>query len=481
MRINFVGSSYVFPSASFDTQRSINCYPDKSETQTSKDAYILAPTPGKKLYLTLPVSPIRGFYTTSNGRAFAVAYNTLYEIFSDSTYTPRGTISTYTGNISMADNGFELIVVDGSVDGWILNLGTGVFAQIDTGGAGAGFLGATTVCFLAGYFICNQPDSGVYFWSASYDGLTWDAADFANAEGSPDNLTALVTLHQQVALLGANTTQFIYNAGTSPDPFQNIQGVFMEYGCNSPFSVQQCYNTIFWIGSDKSGQDMVWMANGYNPQKISTVAIEHYLDQYDTTTATSYSYQEDGHYFYAINLDGAPTTLVYDITLEQWHERAFWNISLGDWQRDKAQFHVVAFGNHLVSDSQNGNIYQQSASINDDNGDLIRRQRTFPYVKDDLEYLFFKTLQIDMQVGVGLGSGNNQNTDPQAMLEWSDDAGNTWSNEYWSPIGKVGEYLTRVIWRRLGRGRYRVFRVTIDANIPVWMIAAYLDVEKGIA
>ena len=206
-----------------------------------------------------------------------------------------------------------------------------------------------------------------------------------------------------------------------------------------------------------------------------TVAIEHYLDQYDTTTATSYSYQEDGHYFYAINLDGAPTTLVYDITLEQWHERAFWNISLGDWQRDKAQFHVVAFGNHLVSDSQNGNIYQQSASINDDNGDLIRRQRTFPYVKDDLEYLFFKTLQIDMQVGVGLGSGNNQNTDPQAMLEWSDDAGNTWSNEYWSPIGKVGEYLTRVIWRRLGRGRYRVFRVTIDANIPVWMIAAYLD------
>ena len=47
--------------------------------------------------------------------------------------------------------------------------------------------------------------------------------------------------------------------------------------------------------------------------------------------------------------------------------------------------------------------------------------------------------------------------------------------------GKVGEYLTRVIWRRLGRGRYRVFRVTIDANIPVWMIAAYLDVEKGIA
>jgi hypothetical protein len=40
--------------------------------------------------------------------------------------------------------------------------------------------------------------------------------------------------------------------------------------------------------------------------------------------------------------------------------------------------------------------------------------------------------------------------DPQVMLRWSDDGGHTWSNEHWSPIGKIGAYGHRTFWRRLG-------------------------------
>ena len=40
--------------------------------------------------------------------------------------------------------------------------------------------------------------------------------------------------------------------------------------------------------------------------------------------------------------------------------------------------------------------------------------------------------------------------DPQVMLRWSDDGGHTWSNEHWSPIGKIGVYGQRTFWRRLG-------------------------------
>jgi len=481
MKIPFVGPSYVYRSVNFDSQRAINCYPAKSKTGTSKSQFIMCPTPGKTEYLTLPLQPIRGFYITSAGRAFAVAYDMLYEVLEDSEYTPRGQISTYTGNVSMSDNGLELIIVDGSPDGWILDLSSGTFTQIDTSGAGVGFLGAVTVCFIGGYFLCNEPDSGIYFISNIYDGLTWDALDFANAEGSPDNLVAVVNVHQQVALIGSNTVEFLVDTGASPFPLEVVQGVFLEYGCTAPFSVQQSANTIFWVGSDKSGANIVWMADGYQPRRISTEAIEAYLSRYDTSNTSSYSYQEDGHYFYVLNISGAPTTLVYDITIDQWHERGFWNVNVGAYQADRALFHVFAFGKHLVSDRETGVIYEQSLNYTQDNGNLIRRQRTMPYFYDDLEYLYFSFFQIDMQTGVGTNTGSNENVNPQAILDWSDDGGHSWSNEIYTSIGALGDYIARVIFRRLGRSRQRVFRVTIMADIPVYMIAAHIKVEKGLA
>jgi len=183
--------------------------------------------------------------------------------------------------------------------------------------------------------------------------------------------------------------QFIYNRGETVDPFDNVPGVFMEYGATAPFSVEQCANTIFWVGQDKSGANVVWMAEGYNPSRISTEAIEYYLSLYDTTQINSYSYQENGHYFYILNVKGAPTSIVYDISQKSWHERAAWNSASGQWERDRANSHVFMFGKHLVADLEDGRIYQQSLSFNDDDGTLIRRTRTFPYFTDDLEYLYF--------------------------------------------------------------------------------------------
>ncbi len=478
MRINFVGPSYQYVTTSFDNQRSINLFPIKSETGTSKDQYMLCPTPGRALFCELAGEPIRGEYTTSD-RAFAVAYDTLYEIFSDGTTTVRGTLDTFSGNVSMADNGLELMIVDGTpTGGWILTLDTNVYQQITA----PGFEGAKTVTFVGGYFLINRPDTGIYQISEPYDGLTWDPTMFANAEGSPDNLICVVTVHQQTFLIGGNTIQVVVNTGASPFPFESVQGVFIEYGASAAFSVQQVANTIFWAGNDKSGANVIWMAEGYSPRRISTTAIENYLSRYNITNATSYSYQENGHYFYSINIPGAPTSLLYDITEEQWHERAVWNPASGFFERDRANFHMYAFGKHLVSDYENGNIYDQSVSYNDDDGTLIKRTRILPYFTDDLEFLYFTEFQIDMQTGVGLGYDvNPANTNPRITLRWSDDSGNTWSTELSVPIGKVGEYSTRAIWRRLGRSRFRIWEVSVIANVPVNMIAAHQKVTKGYA
>ena len=66
------------------------------------------------------------------------------------------------------------------------------------------------------------------------------------------------------------------------------------------------------------------------------------------------------------------------------------------------------------------------------------------------------------------------------MIRWSDDGGHTWSREHWTSAGKQGNYRARVILRRCGRSRDRIWEVVVsDPNYPWALIAAYLDVIQG--
>jgi hypothetical protein len=69
--------------------------------------------------------------------------------------------------------------------------------------------------------------------------------------------------------------------------------------------------------------------------------------------------------------------------------------------------------------------------------------------------------------------------DPQALLSWSVDGGHTWSNDHSTSMGKLGQYLTRMIWRRLGAARNRTFRVAVTAAVKKVLIGCYMDFEKG--
>jgi len=489
----FVGPSYVYRSKNFDVQRSVNVFPVKSETGTSKNIGGMQGTPGISTFLTFPKFPVRGGINV-NGRVFWVAGNGFYEIFSDSTYILRGTLTTSTGNISIDTNGNQICVVT-DPDGFIFNLTTNVFSQITD----SYYLGAVTVTFIDGYFMFNKPDSQVYFLSALYDGTTGDVLDFASAEGLPDQLIAIKNVHQQGWLFGATTIQVVENTGAADFPYQTIHGSLIQYGLASPYGVCTTSNVVYWIGQDNDGNGVVWTASGYQPRRISTHAIETYLAQYSSyiSNALMYSYQEEGHWFIVLRVPNMPTALVFDPELEQWHERGYW--SNGAYSLPRQNSHVYAFGKHLCGDYQNGNLYEQSMDIYDDDGQPIRRLRTAPYITDDpLYYIYFKQFWLDMQTGVGsdgppvygggfdagfdsgfdIGSSLDPSTHPQICLRWTDD-GYNWSSEYFTSAGKIGEYSTRALWNRLGRGRQRAFEVTYTPATPVFWIAAHVDVEKG--
>lgn len=475
-QIPFIGPSYVYEDLEFDAQRSVNLMLMKSESETSKDVGAMVGTPGLVEFCDTGYNRIRGGLKTK-GRVFVCAANKVIEIYEDGTQSVRGTINSTNGFVSMASNGSEVCLVDGA-EGWILTLSDNSFNQI----TGGGWSGADTVTFIDGYFIFNDPQTGKYYISALYSGATIDALEFATAEGGPDDLVGVASLRRDLWLFGENTIEVAQNTGDADFPFQRVQGAFIEYGCVSKGTIAKAANTLFWVSADEQGQGMVFMTEGYGPRKISTNAVDEALQSYrDLSEAWAYTYQEKGTYYYCLNFASANTTWVYDVNLDQWHERAYFNVNTGQYERHRGNVHIYAFGKHLIGDYENGKIYEQKLSYYDDAGTPIRRMRTCPHLADGGEdQLFHERLTLIMKTGVGLNDGEDEDVTPQVMMQFSDDGGSEFGNEHWKSAGKIGKRKWRVYWNRLGRSRDRVYKVVTSARCKILFISADLNAKKGL-
>lgn len=471
----FIGPSYTAQSLNVDCERCLNLYPEVTESGKGKGGQVasLVGTPGLSLLLTLAGGAVRGIFTASNEEVYAVGGNKLYRISDAFAATELGTLNTSTGPVSMADNGIQLVVVDGGY-GYQWTFLTTTFAQITD----PDFQGADQVAFQDGYFIFPKPLSQQFYISALND-TAIDGLDFTSSEGNPDQVVGIVSNNRELWLFNKKTIELYSNTGDASFPFERISGGFIEHGCAAPFSIQKMNNVVYWLGQDDKGQGVVYMANGATPQRISTHAVETDIQSYsDFSDARSWTYQERGHNFYVLNFPSANTTWVFDASTGLWHERCYTNE--GSFERHRADCHAFGHGKHLVGDYANGKIYELSSTVYSDNGDAITRRRTAPHISNSLQRVFYSSMQVDIETGVGLdGAATTQGYDPQVMLRFSDDGGHTWSNEKWRSIGKIGNRHQRALWQRLGYSRDRVFEVTITDPVKVTFIAA--ELELGVA
>lgn len=67
---------------------------------------------------------------------------------------------------------------------------------------------------------------------------------------------------------------------------------------------------------------------------------------------------------------------------------------------------------------------------------------------------------------------------PQLMLSWSDDWGHSFNSPQLLDVGGAGEFNKRVIARRLGRSRGRVYEVSCTDPIPWRFVGAYVKVSQ---
>lgn len=451
-RIPLPVQSYQDRSLPVAAQRLVNMYASQA-TDGAKGPVTLYNTPGLKDWATVGPGPIRGLQLRDD-TLYVVSGEDLYRVASNKATTLAGTIPG-AGLVQMDSNGTDVVVCNQ------------LSAYRDDGTTFAELVSITgvpsDVTFHDGYLFFTQANSQRIFISGLNDATTYDPTEFVLANAEPDEVVGLVNLNRETWVFGTQTTQIYYNSGDADFPFTRVPSGVIQVGCLARNSIADFRGVACWLGDDRR----VYISNQQQAQAISTKPIEREILTYAApTTALGFMYLQEGHIFYVLTF--TERTWVYDLTTQRWHERN--TVDRTDW---RAHTHESAFGLQLVGDVSDGRIYE----LDLDTYEGVRREVVMPILHGDGNTLFLNSLEVDFEGGVALQTG--QGSDPQVMLDWTDDGGRTWSSEHWTGAGKIGEYGRRARWYRLGSTYQRHLRVAFTDPIKWAISGAYAALEAG--
>ena len=492
MEIDFFSQPGFGRSRALDPSRAINFFFETSNKQQAKSRTSLIGTPGFSLALTAGTGPIRALYNFGKS-LYAVSGNELYYIAPNLTATALGALNTTTGPLSIADNrlygtgegGNQMAIVDGQ-SGYIYNpvLSSGNFSLINSPGLPPN---PSDIVYIDSYFLCTNGTMAVST-SLEYDGTQWPATAIAYAQATADGIQGLVNLNDQLMVIKEGSSEGWYNNLTAPQmgsPFSLVPGAVGDYGAGAAASIAQTRNGTYFIGTQIANGPFCGIVEmtSYNSQAIiSPASIDYRISQIPKISdAFSFTYDMEGHTFYVTTFPSAKPngwTLVYDLTTKHFFEWSFFDSS-GDPDevgRHVASCYAYAYGKHFIGDYNSGNIYQLSSSTYTDNGNPIISTWISDLYTDKMDFSNISYQELEVAAEVGYGDPTKSGP-PVAELSWSNDAGMKWSNTYPVSMGFVGESHKRLRWRRLGRGRNRVWKFRCSEPIRKVFVSAVMKVS----
>lgn len=465
----FATESYQSRSLPLSAQRCVNMFMERQPPDAKTQTPVFG-IPGMTVWSMPGSGPIRGMETMA-GILYVVSGQALYSITSLGLATQIGLpIVVGTGRVSMAENGTQLVIVTGSA-GYIYDINGSTFTQITA----AAFYPAKTVTFYDNYFVFDRAGTNQFFISGILDGNSYNGLDFASAESSAKNIVGIVQNLQLLYIFSEDHFEIWYDAGTADFPFQRYTGGIIWRGCGSAYSIIKQDEVIFFLGDD----GIFYRIEGSQPQRISTHAIETIIaTETDQSSINCFTETLEGHKFIYMVLPNARRTLVYDTTTQMWHERVSCDSSGFDLGRWRVNCAIAAYGMTLYGDYYDGAISKRDWNIYTERGNIIKALlHSKPYAQDKLR-VFCQRLELDMETGVGLTTGQGSN--PQVMLRYSKDGGKTWSQlQQWRSLGLIGEFLKRLRWLRLGVAYQWVFEVTISDPVKRVLLGCNADFEAG--
>src|SRR6266403_2896646 len=202
-RFGLIGPSYRSQSLTADCQMTMNFYPEILEQTYGKAAMVLYPTPGTKVFATLPGAPNRGVIEI-NGRAFSVSGTNFCEVFANGTSNTIAQVSNDLLPASMVASPQQLLIASGG------NLYV-YWLQTTIGGSNPRPAGTfqqipnntftlpngqqpfpSKVEFVTGFFLVLFKDSQTFFISTPFDASTWPPLQFVVVSVFPDNVNSII-------------------------------------------------------------------------------------------------------------------------------------------------------------------------------------------------------------------------------------------------------------------------------------------------
>jgi len=482
-RIPLVSAPYAGQSLIASGQERVNLY---AEVNANTDPQAPAPiteylTPGTSLFCnTGNNTKVRGTYRSSVGTAYAVVGANVYYILPNGIQVQIGSIADTPTQVYFKDNGQAIVLVDGA-NGYVINMPSNAFSKITD----PNFYGADFVDLLDTFFIFNRPGTNQFYISASnasYAQLSttgaFDPLDIAAKAGFNDPIIGLITVHRELWLVGALTSEVWIGTGAADFFFQQVQGAYINHGSAAKYSIACQDVLVFFIQQDMQGNGLVLQGQGYDVVEISTPRIVKEFKSYATLSdAIGFCFQISDHAFYAVVFPTANKGWLYDLTTKQWSEWNYADID-GNLLRPRANCCMFAFGKIIVGDWENGNLLVLDPDVstdytNDNTQTNIIRIRTFPHqLTKNYQRVHYPSFDADISVGII----QDYAVDPQISLSWSDDKGMSYGNPIMQSMGLKGAYLTTVSWNRLGMGRDRVFKLQWSENIPgLALNGAFID------
>ena len=423
-----VGDSFASDASEISSQSTINLIAEPIVNGIN-NVGVLRSFPGLALWSSGATGDYdRGIHKQLfKGKGWKVSGNTLYSFDSLGTQTNEGTVGG-SGRVSMEDNGNVLFIVASGVaythNGTSLSTLSLSFTP-------------SQVAYLNERFIVLDNLGNVHL---SDVGTTNFGAEIPfQAKSSSDATVGIHVFDQFLFVGGENTFEPWQDVGTGNPPFARVNGVIIE---DVGLANKNCFcstpSALYFLSADNLPYKIV----SFQARDISETnpSIYKHFSSYDKTAAylTGATVRGQKLIFYVFPNDGK--MWAYSDKTGLWFE-LYHDVNKS---RYLGSDFVFLFKKTLVSDRQNGDLYELSTTTYTNNSVNFLRERTFkPLAGESLgaprANFQMKCMQLAVNTGVGVSDDN-----PQLQVSISTDGGRNFSNQQWINLGEEGDYLKNI-------------------------------------
>lgn len=468
----FIGGSNVSVSPFADQERTMNLYVAPTQSTTAPSQMALYQRPGVRGLDNGSVGAGRGAYGQDNLHAVVIG-SKFYLANNLGVLSLKGDPVDDGNPATISSSGYtgDQLFITSANQGYVYQISTGVWTII-------AFLAnkARVGAYMDGFFLAMDTSASVVYVSDLLDGLTWDPTNFIQRTQASDPWISMIVANKYLYLIGTQTTEPWYNAGTSPIAFAPVPSTLIQYGSPSCFSATIVGNSVMFLAQSSNGSGSVVNISGVSAETVETAAVSHALEAITSQSdAIGFSYSINGHTFYCVTFRSANQTWVYDQTTNIWTEAG--NFHSGTYGLWRVCYTVPVFGEVRCLDLLGTQICVLSdAYFVDPGGDAIRWERVTPAQFKENKRIVFRSVELFTESGLAdlYGQGSN----PQVMMQMSNDGGKTYGSEVWAGCGLRGQYGYRTRWDRLGMARNKTFKFAGTDPIPWRIVDCFMEIEQ---